>query len=243
MKTLCIVQARMGSSRLPGKVIKPLCGVPLILHSLRRLKQCKTIDHVVLATSDQPENAPLVETAAKDGFEVFSGSEDNVLSRYYEVARKHRPETVVRCTGDCPVLDPVITDHVIHMHHEFGADYTSNALIRSYPRGMDTEVFSFSVLEKTFAEASLPEEKEHVTPYIYRHRELFKIEDVVAPAEQHDPELRLCVDTVEDFQMMEAIFKGLYAEAPYFSLNKILDFLKTHPELLQINKNVEQKKL
>lgn len=243
MKTLCIVQARMGSNRLPGKVIKPLCGVPLILHSLRRLKQCKNIDHLVLATSERPENQPLVETVREDGFEVFSGSEDDVLSRYYEVARKHKPETIVRCTGDCPVLDPEITDYVIKQHYDSGADYTSNALIRSYPRGMDTEVFSYTVLDKTFTEASLDEEKEHVTPYIYRHRELFDIKDVIAAQELHNPDLRLCVDTAEDFQLMEAVFEDLYHENPYFSLKAILEFLRNNPKLVEINKDIEQKKL
>ncbi len=241
MKTICIIQARMGSSRLPGKVLKEVCGKPLIAHTIARLKKAKGIDHIILATSTLPHDAPLIEAAKKEGVEGFAGSENDVLGRYYEAARPHKPDVVVRCTGDCPMFDPAVTGLVIATHFEKGGDYTSNTLTRTYPRGMDTEVFNYTVLERIAREAQDEFSREHVTPYIYRNPQIFRVEQVLAPKELTDPSLRLCVDTVEDFELIRRIFEALYPQNPYFTIGDILAFLKTRPELRQINAHVEQK--
>lgn len=243
MKSLCIVQARMGSTRLPGKVLKEVVGKSLIAHSLQRLKQCKNIDHIILATSTLPHDQPLLEAAKKEGVEGFAGSENDVLGRYYEAARKHKPQIVIRCTGDCPMFDPAITDLVISRHYEKGTDYTSNSVTRSYPRGMDTEVMNYSVLEQIARDAKADYEREHVTPYIYRHPELFTIQQVVAEDDLYDPDLRLCVDTPEDFELIRRIFEALYPKNPFFSVREVLELVRKNPELREINAHVEQKKI
>lgn len=241
MKTVCIIQARMGSTRLPGKVLKEVCGKPLIAHTIARLKKAKGIDHIILATSTLPHDAPLLDAAKKEGVEGFAGSENDVLGRYYEAAKVHRPEVVIRCTGDCPMFDPEITGLVISTHFKNGTDYTSNTLTRSYPRGMDTEVFNYSVLERIAHEAKDDFSREHVTPYIYKNPQFFRVKQVVAPPELTDPGLRLCVDTPEDFELIRRIFEALYPKHPAFSLAEILELVRRHPELREINAHVEQK--
>ena len=241
MKSLCIIQARMGSTRLPGKVLKEVMGKPLIAHTIGRLKKCRGIDHIILATSALPQDAPLLDAAKKESVEGFAGSENDVLDRYYQAALKYKPQIVIRCTGDCPMFDPVVTDLVITTHFKKGSDYTSNSVTRSYPRGMDTEVMNYPVLERIAKEAKDEFSREHVTPYIYRHPEFFKVEQVVAPPELFDPGLRLCVDTLEDFELIRRIFEALYPQNPYFTVGEVLELVKRHPELREINAHVEQK--
>ncbi len=243
MKVLCIIQARMGSSRLPGKVLREVSGKPLIVHSLDRLKRCRLIDHIILATSSLAGDKPLLDVAQRERVEGFAGSEDDVLERYYQAARPHSPQVVVRVTGDCPMLDSQITDFVIQEHLRGGADYTSNALERSYPRGYDTEVFNWEALQRAAHAARSVDEREHVTPYIYQHPELFKIKKVIAPPDQYDPALRLCVDTVEDFKLIEEVFNALYPAEPFFGIQSVLGLFKRRPELRLINAHIEQKKI
>lgn len=233
----------MGSTRLPGKVLRKVEGKPLIVHTLDRLKQCREIDHIVLATSVLPQDKVLIETAQKAGVEGFGGSEEDVLGRYYEAARRYRPEIVIRCNGDCPMIDPTVSDFVITRHRENGKDYTSNSVTRSYPRGMDTEVMNFGILERAAKEAKANYEREHVTPYIYQHPELFSLEQVVAEKDQYDPDLRLCVDTVEDFELIRQVFEALYPKDPYFSVDQVLKLLRERPELKEINAHIQQKKI
>lgn len=243
MRTVCVVQARTGSTRLPGKVLLEVKGKPLLVHTLDRLKRCERIDHLILATSNLPQDRVLLNLAKKEGVEGFAGSEENVLDRYYRAVVHHRPETVVRCTGDCPLLDSEVTDLVIRRHDEKQKDYTSNTLVRSYPRGLDTEVMKFSVLEKAARESTKDYEWEHVTPYLYRHPELFTIEQVVAEKERTIPGLRLCVDTVEDFELIREIFGRLYDQNSFFSVDDILALVRSNPELMEINAHVQQKQI
>ncbi len=241
LRTLAIIQARMGSTRLPGKVLSEIKGKPLILHMIERLRRCKKIDHLVLATSTSPRDKILIETAKQNGVDVFAGSEADVLDRFYQAARLHSPEQVVRLTGDCPLIDPVVTDLVIDHHLKKRADYTSNVVTRCYPRGLDTEVMTFKALEKAAKEAARPHEREHVTPYFYEHPKLFSIEQVVAGPAEFMPDLRLTVDTPEDLALVTQIFLSLYDKKPDFSLDDILQLIKDKPQLKNLNAHVQQK--
>lgn len=241
MRTLAIVQVRMGSTRLPGKSLLPIKGKPLLSHVLARLKQCLLIDHIIVATTTKDRDQVLLDLAKKDGMEGFAGSEDDVLDRYYHAARRHKPEHVVRCTGDCPMLDPELTDDVIRRHLEAGVDYTCNTVPRSFPRGYDTEVMTFAALKKAAGEAKEPYEREHVTPYIFEHPDLFRMEQVIAEGERFLPDLRLTVDTEEDLALVRTIFDLLYAKNPHFGIRDVLDLLKKEPKLREINSKIQQK--
>lgn len=243
MKTLCVLQARMGSTRLAGKVLMEVRGKPLVVHTLDRLKRCLTLDGIILATSNLPQDRVLLDLAKEEGVEGFAGSETDVLDRYYRAAAPHRPETVVRCTGDCTVIDSEVTDQIVRRHLQCGKDYTSNTVIRSYPRGLDTEAMKFEVLERAAKEAKKDYEREHVTPYLYTHPELFSIEQVRAEPERTLPDLRLCVDTIEDFELMREIFDRLYDRNPFFSIDEILAVIRQNPELMRINSHVVQKQI
>ncbi len=241
MRSLAIIQARMGSTRLPGKVLLKIKGKPMLVHIFDRLKRCQYIDHIILATSNSVQDYPLLDLAKKEKVEGFAGSEQDVLDRYYQAARQHRPDWVVRITGDCPVIDPEITDLVIKRHSEKHRDYTSNTVVRSYPRGLDTEVMTFEALEKAATEAFKPYEREHVTPYIFEHPKSFSIEQVLAEPRHLQPDLRLTVDTPEDLELIQEIFSHLYNTNPFFLVDEILNLMKQQPELSKVNAHIKQK--
>ena len=171
-KVLAIVQARCSSSRLPGKVLAPILEKPMIIHELERLQRSQYIDKVILATSTDSSDDSLVKIAEKV-VNVYRGSLDDVLDRYYQCAKLYNPEHVVRITGDCPVIDWRLVDEVITKHLNEGNDYTS--LTEHFPDGLDTEIFRFSVLERAWREAEFRSEREHVTLYIRKHPEIFKL--------------------------------------------------------------------
>ena len=204
MKTIAIVQARLGSTRLPGKVIYPIHGVPLIELLLKRLAQAKRIDTIVVATSKNPENKPLIEHIRKLGIDVFEGSENDVLERYYNAAKPYQPDAVVRITGDCPLVAPQLVDSLIASFTSQKVDYLTNTNSPSYPDGLDIEVFTFNALEKAVREATTTAQREHVTTYIYESG-LFKTANI---ANQDDlSRERWTVDEPDDLKVVEAIFK------------------------------------
>lgn len=234
MKTLAIIQARLGSTRFPNKVMRTINGVPLIELLVRRLSKAKRIDKIILATSDDPRNSPLVDHVRGLGCDVFQGSESDVLDRYYQVARLYQPETVVRITGDCPLIDPVLVDKVIAAYEEQCVDYLSNTCPPTYPDGLDTEVFSFSALEKAACQAIKPAEREHVTPYI-RECGLFKIGNYVNDV---DCSLeRWTVDEPADFDVITAVFKHFHP-CTDFGWLEIMALRHAHPELFQANQHL-----
>ncbi len=214
----------------------------MLAHVLARLKQCRMIDRIVVATAEKDENRAILDLARREGVDGFAGSEDDVLDRYYQAADRYRPENVVRCTGDCPVLDPQVVDRVIGAHLEGKYDYTSNTLRRTYPRGYDTEVMTFKALKKSAEEAQEPREREHVTPYIWEHPSMFKLGEVLADPGQTQPDLRVTVDTAEDFKFLEEIFKALYDQDPFFSVGAVMELMRQRPELRLMNAHVQQKK-
>lgn len=220
----------MGSTRLPSKAMKPAAGKPLIGHLLERLSKSEIIDNIILATSDNPNDDKLVQYVSKLGFDVFRGSESDVLDRYYQAAKKYQPEVIVRITGDCPLIDYQVTDQIIKYFLKHDFDYVSNVDPPTFPDGLDTEVFSFQALETAWQEASQQHEREHVTPYI-RESGLFKTGNVA-----NDEDLsgeRWTVDEPEDFELIKTIIEGLEISKGYYGLKEIIDYKKAHPEIFQ----------
>lgn len=243
MRVVIIVQARMGSSRFPGKVLKKVLDKPLLEYQLERLRRVRLAHDIVIATTTDPKDDAIVTACQIWGVHVYRGSEEDVLSRYYETARLHHADVVVRITADCPLIDPRVVDDVIRRYLEQAelVDYVSNTLQRSYPRGMDTEAFSFEVLEEAYFEASQAPEREHVTPFIYRHPERYRLANVIYASDQSHH--RWTVDTPEDFQLIERILQSIYPKNPYFTLEDVLDLLTDHPEWIKINSHIQQKEL
>ncbi len=215
----------------------------MIAHTIDRLKKSSRIAKIVLATTNLVEDRALVDLASSLKIESFAGSENDVLDRFYQAGKRYPADVVVRCTGDCPVIDWQVTDRVIDQHLKNENDYTSNTVTRSYPRGLDIEVIQFKALERCAKEAKLPHEREHVTPYIYQHPELFPIGQVEAEKSRWQPDLRLTVDTQEDFDFMTKIFDALYDQNRFFLVNDILNLLNQKPQLKEINRHVRQKPL
>lgn len=243
MKVLAIIQARMASTRLPGKVLMDIAGRPMLWHIVNRLNFSKKINEIILAIPDSEENDQLESFAKNQNLKYFKGNEKDVLSRYYETAKEFGVEVIVRITSDCPLIDPEIVDLVIEKHLNSTADYTSNILKRTFPRGLDTEVFNFSTLEKSYREAKEDYQREHVTSYIYEHPEIFKLQNITATGELRHPEFRLTVDTKEDLQLIKEIYKHFYKNGEVFYIKEIINLFNKHPELKKINADIEHKKL
>jgi spore coat polysaccharide biosynthesis protein SpsF len=235
------VQARMGSTRLPGKVLHPVLGKPLLSYLLERLKRVQNAQKIVVATTSNAEDDAIETLCKKEGVYSFRGNEENVLHRFWSCAEQDKPEAIVRITGDCPLIDPAIIDKIIEEYtsNKDWVDYVSNTLTRSYPRGMDCEIFSYKALQKAYEAETTASEKEHVTLYMYLHPELFKLKDI--EYKQDLSHLRLTVDTKEDFELIRLILENLYPKHPMFSLQDIIDVLDQHPSWKKINSSIEQK--
>jgi spore coat polysaccharide biosynthesis protein SpsF len=233
----------MTSTRLPGKVLKEVAGKPLLLHHIERLKRVPSADIVVVATTVNDTDDPIIELCKKNSIPFFRGSENDVLSRYFGAAEKFGADVVVRVTSDCPVIDPAVVEKVIgyFLSNRGKYDYVSNTLERYYPRGMDTEVFSMEALSMSNTEAVEPFQREHVTPYIYGNKELFRIGSV--GNERDLSEHRWTVDTSEDFELIRRIIDALHPKMPEFGMEDILNLLEKFPEWKEINKEIEQKPL
>ena len=242
-RVVAIIQARMGSTRLPGKVLREIAGETMLYHVVRRTHQAKLVNRVVVATTESSEDDPIIEECFKLQVPVFRGSTNDVLDRYYRAASKYQAHAVVRITSDCPLIDPETIDMVIRKYLDSDADYAALGIEGGFPRGMDIEIFNFTTLEKTHMEAKKDYEREHVTPYIYQHPELFKIHFLEAKGKLRMPAFRLTVDTEEDLRLMREIFKRLYNNRTVFSIEKVIDLLDEHPELLEINAHIHQKEL
>ena len=243
MKTLIIIQARMTSTRLPGKVLKPVLAKTLLEHQLERLKRVTNADGFVVATTTNETDQPIVDLCNALGVPVSRGPEGDVLARYYEASKAHQADVVVRVTSDCPLIDPAVVAEVIgfYQSHTAAYDYVSNTLERTYPRGLDVEVFPFSLLEKAHREATQAEEREHVTPFIYRRPQQFRIYQVQqSPSHAHE---RWTVDTPEDFELIRRVLEALYPEKPQFLQADVLALLDAHPDWRALNAEIEQKKV
>ena len=240
MKTVIVVQARMGSSRLPGKVLKKVLDKPLLAYLIERLDRCKLVDEVIIATSINEQDDVLERFCMENSVSCFRGSEDNVLERYYLAAKEAGASIVVRVTGDCPLIDPQIIDREIqfYLDNMDNYDYVSMGLPRSYPRGIEAEVFPFRVLEKMYIEADTQVQREHVTPYIYQNPHIFRLGNM--PNNQDLSFHRWTVDQEEDFKLIETIISNLYPVKPEFTMDDILELFNEYPEWVEINAHVEQ---
>lgn len=240
-KRLILIQARMNSARLPGKVLKPVLGKPLLAYELERLTRVRLADEIVVATTVHPSDDAIVDFCRASGVSFYRGSEEDVLSRFYEAAKNYSANTIVRVTADCPLIDPGTIDRVIHFFAEGGYDYASNVLRRTFPRGMDVEVFTFAALETTHNESKTSPEREHVTPFIYNRPERFRLGGIQHPSDESG--YRWTVDTPEDFSLIEKILTALYPSKPSFDLADLLELAAGHPEWSEINRQVKQKVL
>ena len=235
---VAILQARMSSSRLPGKVLKPILGKPMIQYEIERIRKSRHIDKLVLATSDDAADDCLVNMCKLHNINVFRGSLQDVLDRYYQCAKQYQAKYIVRLTGDCPVIDWTIIDQVIEKHIEDGNDYTSNTLNPTYPDGLDVEVFNFSAIEDAWNKAQLLSEREHVTPYIYKNPQKFKLGCLKNNIDLSA--LRWTVDEHEDFLFITQIYERLYPVNKDFLMKDVVDLIKQIPDLSAINSGFQR---
>lgn len=235
-----IIQARMGSTRLPGKVLRPVCGRPLLQWQLERLHRTRNVDRIIVATTVEPLDDAVVALCERLGVDCFRGSEQDVLDRYVQCAHTFHLDTVVRITADCPLADPQLIDRAVRAFRDSGSyDYVSNTLVRTYPRGLDTEVMSRQVLETAAAEAREPAEREHVTLFIYSRPDRFRLHSMTAQADHS--RYRWTVDTLDDFRLMVRMLTALEPSWPNVTYEDCLRLMQLHPEWPLLNRDVEQK--
>ncbi|WP_114970657.1 cytidylyltransferase domain-containing protein [Rhodoferax ferrireducens] len=239
MTTLLIVQARMTSTRLPGKVLLPLAGAPMFTRLVQRLRRVRRADGIVIATTTNATDHPIAALCDTLGVPCHRGSEHDVLSRYADATRLHGADVVVRITADCPLIDAALIDEVIAVYAEGGSDYVSNMLPPTWPYGMAVEVFSAAALQQAHAEATQAAEREHVTPFIYWHPDRYRLRNVESPVDLSHH--RWTVDTPEDYELVRRLFETLHPINPEFTLADILTLLDTHPDWMTLNQHVEQK--
>ncbi len=239
MKTVIIIQARMTSTRLPGKVLMDLCGQPMLAQQLRRVKTCRQADGIVVATTINSADDPVVAVAEKEGVRWFRGSEADVLSRYAGAAREAGADVVVRITADCPLIDPEVSDRVMVelKTHANTCDYAHNILPRTYPRGLDTEAFSRETLERLDRMSRSSAAREHVTHFLLEeHPELFVTRAVTDREDNSD--LRWTVDTAEDLAMVRRVYEALDLGRRVAPYREILTFVREHPEIVALNAHI-----
>ena len=226
---LAVLQARTSSSRLPGKVLMPLAGAPMILRQVERVRRARRLDRLVVATSTEASDDHLADTLQADGVEVFRGPLDDVLARFMGVLRACPAEHLVRLTGDCPLADPQIIDATVARHLETGADYTSNRVReRGYPKGQDVEVITASALARAAAQAATPEEREHVTWGVWNHPDRYRISRLEPPRDEGD--VRWTVDRPDDYAFVAAVYGALYPARPDFTSDEVRAWVRAHPE-------------
>jgi spore coat polysaccharide biosynthesis protein SpsF len=242
MKIVATIEARMTSSRLPGKALLPAARVPMLEHVVRRLRAVPSINAIVLATTVNAADEPLVQLAEQLGIAVFRGDEDDVMQRVIDAAASVNADVVVEITGDCPIIDPEIIEQTIRMFLAHMADYVSNAHLRSYPDGMDTQVFRLETLKRSAAMTNDLLDREHVTLHIRNNPEIFTHVHLVAPPELHWPELGLTLDERSDYELIKQIIEHFDANNnPLFSCLDAVRFLRQFPEYAEINKYVVRK--
>lgn len=239
-----IIQARMTSTRLPGKILMPILGKPMLLYQLERLQQVRNITKIIIATTHLETDDPVVELCESLNLPCYRGDEQDVLCRYYDAAVAFNVDSIVRVTADCPLIDPEVVENVIAAYRNTSTpcDYVSNTLERTYPRGLDVEVFSFTALESAYREARLLFEREHVTPFIYHRPERFRIRQLI----QDGPDLsqeRWTVDTPEDFAFAKQVLSYLGSAHLHHNYRDIMTLLDQFPNWRMLNAGILQKNL
>lgn len=238
-KVFAIIQARMSSTRLPGKVLKELSGRPILYHIIQRIKSVKSIDKIIIATSQKQSDDPIEQFANAQGVACFRGNENDVLERFFNAAQTFgagEGDLIIRLTADNPFVDPGVCEELLSYYRENSFSYVTTD---GYPLGVGTEIFSFCALRDAYLNAQEPYEREHVTPFMYHPRQLF---GKLKSAEDHS-NIRLTVDTPEDCRVAEILYDSLYQEEKLFKLSEILEYLKNYPDVIAINKDIHQKQL
>lgn len=225
---LAILQARVSSTRLPGKVLKPILGAPMLARQIERIQRSEEIEQLVVATSNHSSDDAIEALCNKLAVDCFRGSLNDVLDRFYKAALPHTPSHVVRLTGDCPLADSELIDRVIKRHLSSGADYTSNVHPPTWPDGLDVEVMRWAALKRAWQQANTKLAREHVSYFLYQHPDLFTMSNL--ECDRDLSMLRWTVDEPEDFELVEAVYKAIYVQNPYFKTQDILDWLEANPE-------------
>lgn len=241
MKTAAIIEARMASTRLPGKTLAPILGRPMLELLIERLRRARLLDGIVVATTDRPEDGAIETLARRLNVGCYRGSSDDVLDRVLQAARRFGVDLIVEVTGDCPLIDPVIVDQIVETALATGYDYVANNLVLTYPRGLDVRAFPTATLAEVATLTADPADREHVSLHIYDHPERYRIMNLESglPGRWHGA--RLTVDTAEDLEVVRTIVEALYPVNPEFGIGEILSFLDARPELLDINARVQQR--
>ncbi len=233
MDTQAIIQARMGSTRLPDKVLMKLADKTVLEHVIERVSRSELVQGIVVATTVKKRDLEIARLCAMKGISIFCGSEDDVLDRFYQAAKQFRIKNIIRITADCPLIDPQVIDRAVKLYFDTGADYVSNTLEETFPDGLDVEVFSFDALEAAWKDARLMSEREHVTPYIRKNSGRFSTASM-----KHTVDLsgkRWTLDTQEDLEFLKIIFENIYYKRPDFNMTDILAFIEKYPEIERIN--------
>ncbi len=240
-KIVAIVEARMTSSRLPGKVLLPAAGRPLLGHLIERLKRVPAVQEIVIATTVNAADQPLIELAQQYGVGYFRGSEHDVMKRVLDAAEAAGADIIVNITGDCPLIDPSLTGQTVRMFLRNQCDYATNGHVRTFPGGYAVQVYRVETLRRSASMTTDPVEREHVTLHIRRHPELFRHVYLVAPSDQHWPEIDLSLDEEADYRLLQRIFEHFGDTDPWFGCRETVALLKAHPDWLDINRHVERK--
>ena len=241
MKVVVTIEARMSATRLPGKVLFPIVGLPALGFLISRLRMATMIDEIVVATTENPVDAPIEAWARTLGVSVFRGSEVDVMGRVLGAARSVQAEVIVELTADNPLIDPKIIDRAVNCFLSGDIDYLSNVTHRTYPLGMDTQVFSTRVLEDAYSRTQDPEHLEHVSLFIYRNPSIYRLGIFEASDECQRPDLRLTMDTIEDYQVIVSCAEACTQINPNFGLEELIRFCDRSPEITALNNEVIHK--
>jgi len=240
MRIVVVIQARMGSTRLPGKVLKDLGGDTVLGRVVSRVRRCRLVNDLVVATSTAPADDVILHECSRLEIRSFRGSEQDVLDRYYLAAREAQAEAVVRITSDCPLIDPGVSDKTIQAFLDVGPDYASNVLERTYPRGLDTEIVTIAALECAWRDAREAYQREHVTPFVYEHPERFRLLSVKG---DHDySQYRWTLDTPEDLEFIRAVY-ARSEDGQGLGWKDVLNMVESEPHLAELNRHIIQKAL
>jgi spore coat polysaccharide biosynthesis protein SpsF len=240
MKITAIIQARMGSTRLPGKVLLDVAGHSMLARVVRRVSRARRLDDLIVATSQAASDDAIVEECRRLEVDVFRGNEADVLDRYHQAAVERKAEVVVRITSDCPLIDPGVIDRVIAEFRDVRPDYASNVLRRTWPRGLDTEAITADALARVWTEAQEPYERAHVTPYVYQHPQHFELHSVVQPEDHSDG--RWTVDSQADLDFVRAVYQR-FDGLDQFTWHHVVQLLREEPSLIELNRHVCQKQV
>lgn len=241
MKIIATIEARMTSSRLPGKVLMQAAGKPMLEHLVNRLRQVPSLNEIVLATTVNAADDVLAAFASQQGISCYRGSEDDVMSRVVAAAESVAADVIVEITGDCPVIDPMLIEQAIRIFMANRADYVNNVEVPSYPGGMDTQVYRLETLKRSAAMTDDVLDHEHVTLHIRNHPEIFSHLYIVAPPDLHWPDLHLVLDEPKDYELLKRVIEHFEPINPLFSCLDVIHLLRNKPDWVALNHDVRRK--